>query len=172
LSRRRERPDGVRIDFEQGDSRLCDPPDKPSDQSDIKRWMGGLLRLPLGYVKILRKFLRPEAKRGSMQPMAARVLPLKALLLSNPQSQAGHESAMALEHTASGTPFHVGDQLQLDPASSKKLEVKEVTILQMGCWPWVLVRCEGSATRSEVWINFGRIRGASRIPTRAPAGTK
>src|SRR3954471_10187932 len=104
--------------------------------------------------------------------MAARVLPLLALLLSDPQSQAGHESAMALEHTTSGTPFHVGDQLQLDPVSSKKLEVKEVTILQTGCWPWVLVRCDGSAIPSEVWINFGKIRAARLIAAKAPAGTK
>jgi hypothetical protein len=103
--------------------------------------------------------------------MAARVLPLIALLISDPQTQAGHESSIALEHTVAASPFHAGDQLELDPTTAKKLEMKEITVLQTGSWPWVLVRSDG-AKPFEAWVNFGKIRGVRRIAVSPPAGSK
>ncbi len=105
-----------------------------------------------------------------MQHMAARVLPLIALLFTDaPTTNAGHESALALERVSSASPFQIGDQLQLDSGAAKKLNLKEVTVLQTGCWPWVLVRENGAEKASEVWVNFMHISGARRI-ARAEAG--
>lgn len=103
--------------------------------------------------------------------MPARLLPsigLVAFAISSPQSEAGHESSISLEHNASAAPFRAGDQLQLDPVSSKKLDMKDVTVLQTNSWPWVLVRCDAGGKPCEVWINFEKIRSARRLPTNLP----
>ena len=99
--------------------------------------------------------------------MAARFLPMIAVLslvLPNAGLEAGPESAIALERTSNaGSPFRVGDRLQLDVQGTGNSDAPAITVLQTANWPWVLICYDKERKPYEEWINFALVRSVRRV---------
>jgi hypothetical protein len=87
------------------------------------------------------------------------MIALVACAQFDPWSSADPGSALSLEPLASADPFHEDELLQIDEGNS---DPKIVTVLDLGIWPWVLVRLEGPKT-SEAWINFVQAHMIRRV---------